>query len=63
MLSVLFVLAILQVVLVVVIPEIATTVASLSKNIEAFLPKLGQWIASVFPDGKQLALWINSIEF
>ena len=62
-LSILFVVAILQVVLVVVIPEIAATFASISKNIEAFLPKLEQWLTEAFPDSEQLELWINSLEF
>lgn len=62
-LSILFVLAILQIVLVVVIPEIATTFASISKNIEAFLPKLEQWVTDAFPDSEQLELWIDSLEF
>lgn len=62
-LSILFVVAILQIVLVVVIPEIATTFASISKNIEAFLPKLEQWITDAFPDGEQIGLWIDSLEF
>lgn len=62
-LSILFVVAILQIVLVVVIPEIAATFASISKNIEAFLPKLEQWITEAFPDSEQITLWINSLEF
>lgn len=62
-LSILFVVAILQIVLVVVIPEIAATFAGISKNIEAFLPKLEQWLTEAFPDSEQLELWINSLEF
>lgn len=62
-LSILFVVAILQIVLVVVIPEIAATFASISKNIEAFLPKLEQWLTEAFPDSEQLELWIDSLEF
>lgn len=62
-LSILFVVAILQIVLVVVIPEIAATFASISKNIEAFLPKLEQWLTEAFPDSEQLEMWINSLEF
>lgn len=62
-LSIFFVLAILQIVLVVVIPEIATTFASISKNIEAFLPKLEQWVTDAFPDSEQIGLWIDSLEF
>lgn len=62
-LSILFVVAILQIVLVVVIPEIAATFASISKNIEAFLPKLEQWLTEAFPDSEQLELWIESLEF
>ena len=62
-LSILFVVAILQIVLVVVIPEIAATFAGISKNIEAFLPKLEQWLTEAFPDSEPLELWINSLEF
>lgn len=62
-LSILFVVAILQIVLVVVIPEIAATFAGISKNIEAFLPKLEQWLTEAFPDSEQLELWIESLEF
>ena len=62
-LSILFVVAILQIVLVVVIPEIAATFASISKNIEAFLPKLEQWLTEAFPDSEQLEMWIDSLEF
>lgn len=62
-LSILFVVAILQIVLVVVIPEIAATFAGISNNIEAFLPKLEQWLTEAFPDSEQLELWINSLEF
>ena len=62
-LSILFVVAILQIVLVVVIPEIAATFASISKNIEAFLPKLEQWLTEAFPDSEQLEMWIESLEF
>lgn len=62
-LSILFVVAILQIVLVVVIPEIAATFASISKNIEVFLPKLEQWLTEAFPDSEQLELWIDSLEF
>lgn len=62
-LSILFVVAILQIVLVVVIPEIAATFAGISKNIEAFLPKLEQWLTEAFPDSEQLEMWIDSLEF
>lgn len=62
-LSILFVVAILQIVLVVVIPEIAATFAGISKNIEAFLPKLEQWLTEAFPDSEQLEMWTESLEF
>ena len=62
-LSILFVVAILQIVLVVVIPEIAATFAGISKNIEKFLPKLEQWLTEAFPDSEQLEMWIESLEF
>lgn len=62
-LSILFVVAILQIVLVVVIPEIAATFAGISKNIETFLPKLEQWLTEAFPDSEQLEMWIESLEF
>lgn len=61
--SILFGVAVIQVVLVVVLPEVATTFSSISKNIEAFLPKLQRWAIDTFPDSKQVTSWIQSIEF
>lgn len=62
-LSILFVIAILWIVLLVVIPEIASTVASLSVNIEAALMKFQRWAMDIFEDNKQIEVWIASLQF
>lgn len=62
-LSILFVVAILWVVLLVVIPEIASTVASLGVNIEAALMKFQRWAMDIFEDNKQIEVWIASLQF
>lgn len=62
-LSILFVVAVIQIVLLVVLPEVVTTFASISKNIEAFLPHLQEWAINTFPDSKQMTAWIQSLEF
>lgn len=62
-LAILFVVAILWIVLLVVIPEVASTVASLSVNIEAALIKLQRWAMDIFEDNKQIEIWIASLQF
>lgn len=62
-LSILFVIAILWIVLLVVIPEIASTVASLSVNIEAALMRFQRWAMDIFEDNKQIEVWIASLQF
>lgn len=62
-LAILFVVAILWIVLLVVIPEVASTVASLSVNIEAALIKLQRWAMNIFEDNKQIEVWIASLQF
>jgi len=62
-LAILFVVAILWIVLLVVIPEVASTVASLSVNIEAGLIKLQRWAMDIFEDNKQIEVWIASLQF
>ena len=62
-LAILFVVAILWIVLLVVIPEVASTVASLSVNIEAALMKLQRWAMDIFEDNKQIEVWIASLQF
>ena len=62
-LSIFFVVAVIQIVLLVVLPEVATTFASISKNIEAFLPHVQEWAMNTFPDSEQMAAWIQSLEF
>ena len=59
-LSIFFVVAVIQIVLLVVLPEVAT---SISKNIEAFLPHVQEWAMNTFPDSEQMAAWIQSLEF
>lgn len=62
-LAILFVVAILWIVLLVVIPEVASTVASLSVNIEVALIKLQRWAMDIFEDNKQIEVWIASLQF
>lgn len=62
-LSIFFVIAILWIVLLVVIPEIASTVASLSVNIETALLKLQKWAMDIFEDNQQIEVWIASLQF
>lgn len=62
-LAILFVVAILWIVLLVVILEVASTVASLSVNIEAALIKLQRWAMDIFEDNKQIEVWIASLQF
>ena len=62
-LAILFVVAILWIVLLVVIPEVASTVDSLSVNIEAALIKLQRWAMDIFEDNKQIEVWIASLQF
>lgn len=62
-LSILFVVAILWIVLLVVLPEVARTVASLSTNIEVSLMKLQRWAMDIFEDNKQIEVWIASLQF
>lgn len=62
-LAILFVVAILWIVLLVVIPEVASTVTSLSANIEAALIKLQRWAMDIFEDNKQIEVWIASLQF
>lgn len=62
-LAILFVVAILWIVLLVVMPEVASTVASLSVNIEAALIKLQRWAMDIFEDNKQIEVWIASLQF
>ena len=62
-LAILFVVAILWIVLLVVIPEVASTGASLSVNIEAALIKLQRWTMDIFEDNKQIEVWIASLQF
>lgn len=62
-LAILFVVAILQIVLLVVIPEVATTFTSISANIETALIKLQRWAMDIFEDNKQIEVWIGSLQF
>lgn len=62
-LSILFIIALLWIVILVVIPEVASTVASLSVNIEAALLKLQKWAMDIFEDNQQIEVWIASLQF
>lgn len=62
-LSILFVVAVIQIVLLVVIPEVAATFSGISANIETAIPKLQKWAMKIFEDNKQIEVWIGSLTF
>ena len=45
------------------IPQLAGTVASLGENINAFLPKLEEWLETLFRDNKDMLAEIDKIKF
>lgn len=62
-LAILFVVLVIEIVLGVVLPEVATTFSSISRNIEVALPKLQKWAMDVFKDNSQIETMIQNMEF
>lgn len=60
--TLLFVLGIILLVLMVVIPELGTTLISLGASIQDSLPKLLDWLEEVFANNKEVQSWISSLE-
>lgn len=62
-LVILFVLSILALVMFVLIPQLGTTFASLGDSIQAFIPKVEQYLRELFRDNKEMLAVINDMEF
>lgn len=62
-LTILFVLGIVAVVMFGLIPQLGSTVNSLGKSIQVFIPEVQRWAANFFHDNKEIMAWINSLEF
>ncbi len=60
-LSILLVAAIISVVFFVVIPELGSTFGTITRSVEAFLPKAQEWLEVLFSDDAQVAAWFNSL--
>lgn len=63
LLAILLVLAVVLIVVLVVVPELAVTVVSVAKRIEESIPKLQEWLESVFQEDSVVVQWANSIDF
>ena len=61
-LSMLLVVFIILVVALVVIPELATTVGSVARKIEANIPVFQRWIEDTFRDDSPMVEWANTID-
>ena len=62
-LSLILVVGIVLVVILVVVPEMGQTFMSVSASIEAAIPRLQTWAVDTFHDNKQIAEWIQNLEF
>lgn len=62
-LVILFVISILALVMFVLIPQLGTTFASLGDSIQAFIPKVEQYLRELFRNNKEMLAVINDIEF
>ena len=61
-LSICFILAVLQLVLFVVLPQMGETVLGLSNDIRQFWPQLQEWAIKLFDDNPEIVGWINELE-
>ena len=62
-LVILFVLSIIVLVMFVLIPQLGNTFASLGDSIQAFIPKVEQYLRELFRNNKEMLAVINDIEF
>lgn len=60
--SIIFIIGILGIVLFIVIPQLGTTIISLGKSIEKFIPEAQVWLTNVFDNNQEITTWINNIE-
>ena len=61
-LAILLVLGVISLVIFVVVPELGTTVVGLGASVEAFLPKVQEWLEDIFRNNEQIVTWIESLE-
>lgn len=62
-LSLILVVGVVLVVILVVVPEMGQTFMSVSSSIEAAIPRLQTWAVETFHNNKQIAEWIQNLEF
>lgn len=62
-LSLILVVGVVLVVILVVVPEMGQTFMSVSASIEAAIPRLQTWAVETFHNNKQIAEWIQNLEF
>lgn len=64
MLMVLFsVIGAIVLVMFVVVPQLGDTFVNLGKSIQAFIPKLQEWMRTIFHDNREIMVWVNNLEF
>lgn len=61
--TILFVFGIVFLVVFIVAPELANTVAGLGKTIQIFIPELQRWAEDIFHNNKEILSWIQNLEF
>lgn len=61
--TLLFVVGVIGIVLLVVIPELGRTIMNLGKTLQDFVPKVQAYAVDLFQENKQIATWIQGIEF
>lgn len=61
-LAILAVVGIISVVIFVVVPKLGSTVMSLGKNIQDFVPKVQAWADDLFNNNKEIVKWISDIQ-
>lgn len=59
----LLVTGVLSVVILVLMPQLGRTFASLGTNIQEFVPQVQTWLETVFKDNEQIHSWLKSLDF
>lgn len=60
-LTILIVLGVIMLVIFVVVPKLGSTIMSLGKNIQIFLPKVQSWVEELFNNNQEIVTWINDV--
>lgn len=61
--TLLSVIGVIGLVLFVVIPQLATTFSNLGASVQAFIPKVQEWVRNIFDNNNEIVLWVNQLEF